>query len=72
MILNEFLGSGPPQNAPEYRKSNLTNSKIELETPIPLHYHYPTNIFYHQPPLLFTIKTHILDSLAVLMACFTI
>ena len=27
-LVNECLGSGPPQNAPEYRKSNLTNLKI--------------------------------------------
>ena len=28
MILDDFLGSGHPQNAPEYRKSYLPNSKL--------------------------------------------
>ena len=28
MILDDFLGSGHPQNAPEYRKSYLPNSKF--------------------------------------------
>ena len=33
MNLNTFLGSGHPENAPEYRKSNLSNSNPQIESP---------------------------------------
>ena len=33
MNLNDFLGSGYPQNAPEYRKSHLPNSKSSVGVP---------------------------------------
>ena len=44
MNLNEFIGSGHPQNAPEYRKSNLPNSEFSGGVPP-----NPLSITVHHP-----------------------